>query len=187
MSSVPSAHETEPELMARVQADDTEAFGMLYDRLASRALRVAHAVGVDRDRAEDAVQEAFLSIWRGRCGYRSDRGDVHTWALGIVRNRAIDSLRRNGRHDRARDGREDLAAELPALGLVADDTADRDEASRLRALLAALPLAQREVIALAYFGELTHSEIAQELALPLGTVKGRMRLGLEKLRSQIAA
>jgi len=104
---------------------------------------------------------------------------VHSWALDIVRHRAIDCLRRNRRHDRWREGFDGVAEGHAAPGGVEDDPADRDEARRLRAVLAHLPMAQREVIALAYFGELTHSEIAHELSLPLGTVKGRMRLGLE--------
>lgn len=173
--------------MRRVQADDTDAFAMLFDRFAPRALRVSRGLGLDPGRAEDAVQEAFLSIWRAREGYRAERGEVSTWVLGIVRNRAVDTLRRNRRHDRRRDGREGLAEEVPAPGGVETDMAEHDEARRLHGLLARLPIAQREVISLAYFGELSHAEIAHELTLPLGTVKGRMRLGLEKLRGQMAA
>lgn len=112
---------------------------------------------------------------------------MHSWALDIVRHRAIDCSRRNRRHDRWREDFDGVAEGHAAPGGVEDDTADRDEARRLRAVLAHLPMAQREVIALAYFGELTHSEIAHELSLPLGTVKGRMRLGLKRLHLQITA
>lgn len=128
-----------------------------------------------------------MSIWTARETYRPEGGEVHSWVLGIVRNRAIDNLRRHGRHDRVRNGPGELADSVKAPGGVEDDMADRDEARRLRAALARLPTAQREVIAFAYFGELTHTEIADQLSLPLGTVKGRMRLGLEKLHSQIVA
>jgi RNA polymerase sigma-70 factor (ECF subfamily) len=176
--------ETQDEaLMARVQRDDSGAFGELYDRFSPRAYGVARAVTRDGTHAEDIVQEAFLSVWRSRARYRPQYGTVGAWVMGIVRNRAIDSLRRQGRHDQRRAGEHDLEQRLAVPGESLEDVAgERDEAARLRATLARLPAAQREVITLAYFGELSTSEIASELELPLGTVKGRMRLGLDKLR-----
>jgi RNA polymerase sigma-70 factor, ECF subfamily len=178
-------HATEQQLMSLVQADDAEAFGALYDRLAHRALSIAHTMRVDPGRVEDVVQDAFVSVWRGRAAYRVDRGRVHSWILGIVHNRAVDDLRRDSRRDRSRVARDDLIEQLPGPDDVERDAVERDEVQELRGLLARLPIAQREVIALAYFGRLTHVEIATQLALPLGTVKGRMRLGLDKLRFQI--
>lgn len=178
---------TELELMLRVQADDADAFGLLYDRLAPAAMRVAQAICGDRNRAEDAVQEAFLSAWRSRSAYRAQRGAVGTWVLGIVRNRAIDSLRRDMRHDRAHDGREDILECLPDRLGVEAEVVKRDEAQRLRAALMPLPVTQREAVALAFFGQLSHSEVARTLGVPLGTVKGRIRLALDKLGGQIAA
>lgn len=169
-------------LMLRVQADDPEAFGALYDRFGSRAYRVAYAIARDSSRAEDVVQEAFLSIWRSRASYQPGRGAVVAWVLGTVRNRAIDSGRRAGRHDNRRSDDERIEETLQAPGSLEQTTVERDQAARLRGALAELPDAQREVIALAYFGELSTSEIAGELALPMGTIKGRMRLGLQKLR-----
>jgi RNA polymerase sigma-70 factor, ECF subfamily len=173
--------------MLLVQADDAEAFAALYDRLVGKALIVVRAMNVDRDRIEDVVQEAFLSVWRSRAIYRADRGKVRAWVLTIVGNRALDSLRLHGRHDRARSDDERAVEQARAPGDLEADALERDDASALRSLLAHLPPAQREVIALAYFGSLTHVEIARELALPLGTIKSRMRLGLEQLRRQIAA
>lgn len=173
--------------MLLVQADDVEAFDALYDRYISKAMLVTSAMQVSRDRVEDVVQEAFLAVWRARSSYRPGRGRVHAWILAIVRNRAIDSIRQHGRHDRARTAGDCSIEGLPALEDVEADAVQRDDAQELRTMLWALPLAQREVIALAYFGKLTHEEIARGLDMPLGTVKGRMRLGLKKLRGQIAA
>ena len=180
-----SADEHDAALMRRVQADDQAAFGALYDRFGTKAYRVAFSVARDRPRAEDIVQEAFLSVWRSRAGYRPELGTVVGWIMHTVRNRAIDSLRRNGRHDdrRAPGGDQEIDDRLIAPGSVEDTVGERDQAARLRRTLARLPAAQRDVIALAYFGELSTSEIARQLSLPLGTVKGRMRLGLDKLRA----
>jgi RNA polymerase sigma-70 factor (ECF subfamily) len=178
---------TNRDLMRRVQADDTDAFSVLYDRLAPSALRVAGVVCADVDRARDAVQEAFLSMWRGRASYRSESGAVESWIFGIVRNRAIDGLRRERRHVSVSALGDGIADEVSAPGDVEAQAVVDDDARRLRVMLADLPVAQREVIALAYFGQLSHTEIAEQLSLPVGTVKGRMRLGLTKLRDQLAA
>jgi RNA polymerase sigma-70 factor (ECF subfamily) len=187
MSSARYTCMTTPELMRLVQGDDTEAFAALYDRLAARALRVARGVMSRDDHAGDVVQDAFLSVWRARAAYQSERSDVHVWVFGIVRNRAIDSIRRNRRHEHAREYCEGAAEKLSAPGSMEGEVILRDQAKELRLALTGLPVAQREVIALAYFGELSHTEIALELALPVGTIKGRMRLGLTKLRREIAA
>lgn len=170
------------ELMARVQADDADAFRFLFDRFATMAYRVAYSIVRDGGRGEDVVQEAFLSAWRTRGAYCAERGSVGAWLMGIVRHRALDSVRRNARHDDRRADEERITEGGEAPGGIEDAVAEREQAIHLRGVLARLPVAQREVIALAYFGELSSSEIASELALPLGTVKGRMRLGLEKLR-----
>jgi RNA polymerase sigma-70 factor (ECF subfamily) len=187
MSGDRFAGATDQELMRCVQENVAEAFDALYDRLAPKALRVAGGVCADDDRARDAVQDGFLSIWRGRARYRPERGEVHTWAFEIVRNRAIDSQRRNGRHDRRRHDLDGVAGQLYAPDDPEADAVASDDARHLRALLADLPATQREVIALAYFGQLSHSEIALELGLPVGTVKSRMRLGLSNLREHLAA
>ncbi len=182
-----SSSVSDADLMRRVQDDDIAAFATLYDRLAPRALGVARGVlGAGGDREADAVQEAFLSMWRNRGTYRADRGEVHTWVFGIVRHRAIDGLRRHRRHDRRRADGNGLHETLAAPGDVHGDAVAGDAGRRLRELLAELPEAQREVIVLAYYGQLTHTEIAERLTLPVGTVKGRMRLGLTKLRGRLA-
>ncbi len=169
--------------MRRVQADDPEAFGMLYDRFSAPAFRVAVGIARSRSHADDAVQEAFLSLWRNRSRYRPELGTVRGWVMGIVRNRAIDLLSKHSRHDTSRDGTgQPVDEQLAAAGAVGGKVAERDGAARLRTALWALPAAQRDVIALAYFGKLSTTEIANRLSLPVGTVKGRIRLGLDKLR-----
>lgn len=187
MSAASYEQETDHALMLLVQGNDQEAFGVLHDRLVRRALFVAHALHVRGDRVEDVVQEAFLSVWRARASYCQERGRVHAWVLAIVRSRAIDSMRRHGRHDRVYNGCDELIAAMPDSADVEAEGVERGDAGALRAALARLPLAQREVIALAYFGKLTHVEIARELSLPLGTIKGRMRLGLNQLRGRVPA
>ena len=180
------ARTSDADLMCLVQDGDVAAFGELYNRLAPRAFGIASGVlGTTADRAGDAVQEGFLATWRHRGAYRADRGDVHSWVLGIVRNRAIDSLRRHRRHDGRREDGEPIAETLVAPVDVHADAVASDEGRRLRQLLSELPDAQREVIALAFFGQLTHAEIAARLTLPMGTVKGRMRLGLIRLRAAL--
>lgn len=175
------------DLMVRVQNDEAQAFDALYDRFAGRAYRVAVSICHDATRAEDVSQEAFLSAWRSRASYDPSRGSVSSWLMGMVRNRSIDALRRHARHDSRRSDGDHIDEQLAAPGDMEHMVGERDQAEWLRGLLAQLPDAQREVIALAYFGELSASEIARELAIPSGTVKGRMRLGLRSLRTTIDA
>ena len=132
--------------------------------------------------AEDIVQEAFLSIWRSRLRYRRERGSVRTWVLGIVHHRGIDALRRNLVHDRRRVSAEGIEERQEAPERTDVEAARRDEARSVRRALDKLPDGQGQVIELAYFGGFTHTQIAEMLGMPVGTVKGRMRLGLEKLR-----
>lgn len=179
-----SASPDDRELMAEVSAGSVEAFGRLYDRFCNRAYGVAYSVCRDEGRAQDAVQEAFLSLWKSRASYNPQRGTVAAWLLAVVRYRAIDLVRRDG--DRAaRWGTDDRLDKRPAPDDVDATVAERDTADRLRASLARLPDAQREVITLAYYGQLSHTEIASQLRLPPGTVKGRTRLGLQKLRASM--
>jgi RNA polymerase sigma-70 factor, ECF subfamily len=174
---------TDEELATRMQHGDTHAFELLYDRHAGRALRVARAVMGDRELAEEAVQEAFLSIWRNAGRYDPRFGSFRAWALSVVRYRAIDLLRSRRKEAGDTFVGDDGFFTLP------DEKADTEAAAaqrlemvRIRRQLAQLPRPQRELIVLAYFGGLSHSELAAQLSLPLGTVKGRMRLALAKLR-----
>ncbi len=171
-------------LVERIQAGSADAFNELYDRYRDRAFRVARSICFDVGRAEEAVQDAFLSIWRSRESYRPERGTVATWVLALTRHRAIDAQRRNGKHAAHQAGDERLDG-CVAGDDVARTVVERAETRRLEALLAGLPDAQQDVITLAFYGELTHTEIAERLELPPGTVKGRIRLGLHKLRNDI--
>lgn len=177
------ADEADEALMRRIQADDPGAFGVLYDRFSTRAYRLAAGFAKDSGHADDMVQEAFVSLWRNRSRYEPGTGTVAGWVMATVRNRALDVLRAQRRHDVPRDENDPTVDErLTAADPVEEKVAEPDGAARLRTALGALPAAQREVIALAYFGELSATEIAERLSLPVGTVKGRMRLGLARLR-----
>jgi RNA polymerase sigma-70 factor (ECF subfamily) len=176
---------SDEELMRGVQADDVRAFEALYDRNVARAWRLARSVCRDPGRAEDAVQDAFVSAWQSRRSYRQDTGSVRSWLMTIVRNRALDSVRREAAARRPRLADGDHTGPDPANGSPQDEVIERMEARAIRTRLERLPKEQAEVIALAFYGELTHTEIAERLSLPEGTVKGRMRLGLEQLREQI--
>jgi RNA polymerase sigma-70 factor (ECF subfamily) len=173
------------ELMELVGSGEVRAFEVVFDRHAGPAYSLAYRMCGSRALAEDIVQEAFLSLWRSGTGYDRGRGSVRSWVLSAVHNRAVDALRRKG----AKSGR-DVSDEGIAERLRAPDSTDvqveqRDQARRLRGALGTLPDDQRQVIELAYFGGLSHTQIAEMLDLPPGTVKGRMRLGLSKMRSAL--
>jgi len=173
--------------MPLVERKDATAFEIVYDRHGGAAYSLAYRIVGDRGGAEDVTQEAFLSVWRSGARFDRTRGSVRTWLLGVVRNRAIDSLRRQATRAPIVDLELDR---LPATGPAAeltDTEALRHEAAReVRGALETLPAEQLKVIELAYFGGLTHSEIAEALGMPLGTVKGRMRLAMEKIRATLA-
>jgi RNA polymerase sigma-70 factor, ECF subfamily len=174
------------EVMHLVQQGDPRAFELLYDRHGGAAFSLAYRMVGNRVNAEDISQEAFLSIWRSRLRYQPERGSVRTWLLGVVHHRAIDALRRNLVHDRRRVGVEGVEERQEAPELTDVEAARREDARNVRTALDALPEDQCRVIELAYFGGFSHSQIAEMLEMPIGTVKGRMRLGLEKLRRQLS-
>lgn len=175
------------ELMQLVRDNDSSAFAIVYERHSTAAFSLAFRMSGKRTLAEDIVQEAFLSLWRSGARYDSARGSVRTWVLGIVHNRAIDALRRGVVQDRARVSDEGIADQLEATERTELEVGRRDEAREIRAALVELPPDQSRVIELAYYGGFTHSEIAAMLDTPVGTIKGRMRLGLQKMRSQLSS
>jgi RNA polymerase sigma-70 factor (ECF subfamily) len=175
------------ELMQLVGDGEARAFEVVFDRHGGASFSLAYRICGRRAMAEDAVQEAFLSLWRSGARYESTRGSVRSWVLAVVHHRAIDALRRG----MVRDGR-DVGEEVIAERVAASDSTEcevlrRDEAHTVHGALATLPPEQRAVIELAYFGGFTHVQIAEMLELPVGTVKGRMRLGLTKLRFALGA
>jgi RNA polymerase sigma-70 factor, ECF subfamily len=186
MTRASAARLADEELMLLVQGGDAEALEVLYDRHGGPAYSLAHRVMGERQAAEDVTQEAFLSVWRTSASYDALRGSVRSWLLQIVRNRAIDALRRSA----VRGGRLDFDDEGLLEAQESPERTDaeasrRERAEHVRGALGDLPRDQAQVIALAYYAGFTHSEIAELLHMPLGTVKGRMRLGLQKVRANL--
>jgi RNA polymerase sigma-70 factor, ECF subfamily len=173
--------------MRLVGQGNARAFELLYDRHGGAAFSLAYRMVGDRVIAEDVAQEAFLSIWRSRLRYQPERGSVRTWVLGIVHHRGIDALRRGMVHERRRASAEGIEERHEAPELTEVEAARREEARSVRSALESLPEEQSRVIELAYFGGFSHSQIAEMLEMPIGTVKGRMRLGLDKLRRALVA
>jgi RNA polymerase sigma-70 factor, ECF subfamily len=185
-----------PEILARLADEDlmtlvgrrsSDAFEVLYDRHGAAAYSLAHRIVGDAAVAEDVTQEAFLSLWRSGDRFDATRGSVRSWTSGIVRNRAIDALRRGAGSAPKLDFDDDALVEAtPSDRLTDSEAIRRETATQIRGALRDLPEEQSQVLGLAYFGGFTHAEIAEMLGMPLGTVKGRMRLGLEKIRFALA-
>src|SRR5215213_9173994 len=169
------------DVMQLVRRGDAQAFEIVYERHSAAAFSLAYRMMGTRSGAEDVTQDAFLSLWRSGARYDRARGSVRTWVLGIVHHRAIDALRRSLVHERRRASDESEVERLEARELTGVEAARREEATALREAIETLPAEQSRVIELAYFGGFTHTEIAEMLETPVGTVKGRMRLGLGKL------
>ena len=171
---------TDAQLLEGVAHRDESSLAALYDRYHLLAFSLALRVVNDRGRAEDVVQDAFLSVWRKAGSYAEGRGSVKTWLTSIVRNRAIDLVRAR----RESDGDDEsvlLALRDPRPGVVEQVTAALDRHA-IRDAIAELPLEQRQAIAMAYFEGRSHSEISEVTGLPLGTVKSRIRLGMHRLK-----
>ena len=175
-------HLADEDLMVLVEGGDADAFAALYDRHCLLAYSVAHKLTGEKQAAEDLTQEAFLKVWRSAGGYRPERGSVRTWILSVVRNRGIDQLRAKATRRRMQEKVEAYAPRFEPSEAFAQAWHEA-RLGRVREALDALPHFQQQVLELAHFSDLTHQEIAKRLGLPLGTVKGRMRLGLEKLRN----
>ena len=172
-------------LAVAIAAGDATAFDELYHRYRSLAFAVALGLLREPAAAEDAVHDAFLRLWRAAQSFQPARGPLRSWLLTIVRNAAIDELRARQLAQRpevnqAQRDIHDLLDEDVAAGALA-----RVEAEQLRAALRSLPHAQRQALELAFFAGLTHGEIAAHTGIPLGTVKGRVRLGLRRLRQDL--
>ncbi|HRC07063.1 MAG TPA: sigma-70 family RNA polymerase sigma factor [Miltoncostaeales bacterium] len=175
------------DLLELVGSGNEPAFGVLYDRHATVAFSLALRLLGNRAAAEDLVQEAFLSIWRGASAYSPERGSVRTWVLSIVHHRGVDRLRSQAvavRRDEAMRTEAIVSEEYN--DLTSDEAISRVQADVVRHALDQLSPDQSQVLRLAYFGGFTHHEIAQMLELPLGTVKSRLRLALERLRQSLA-
>jgi RNA polymerase sigma-70 factor (ECF subfamily) len=170
------------ELMQLVHDGEARAFEVVFDRHADAAFSLAYRMCGRRGTAEDVVQEAFMSLWRSGARYDRTRGSVRSWVLGVVHNRAIDIFRREVVRTSRDVSDEGLAERMQAPDNTETDVERSEAAGQVHSALHELPPDQRQVIELAYFGGFSHSQIAEMLKLPTGTVKGRMRLGLTKMR-----
>ena len=181
-SAAPGVNVSDDRMLDLLARAEPEGIEMLYDRYSGLAYTLALRVVNDPGTAEDVVQEAFLSIWRRASTYRSDRGSLRTWVCSIVHHRALDRLR--GRSGRARHdvALEHAPIEVTSVSDTWDQVADEIEREEIRKALVELSVEQRETIELAYFGGYSQTEISGLMQVPLGTVKGRTRLALRKLR-----
>jgi RNA polymerase sigma-70 factor (ECF subfamily) len=195
MALVPPTADSDAALVARMASGDEHALGALYDRWATTVHTLAYYLLGQADDAEDAVEETFWQAWREAGKYDASRGAVSTWLSTIARSRALDRQRARRRRNEeplesiASARAEESSARADAPAHAADPQHEAEHAERARDIavaLAKLPAEQREVIELAYFGGLSQSEIAARTSLPLGTVKTRARLALEKLRAPLA-
>jgi len=170
-----------------VERGEADAFEVIYERHCKVAFSLAFRLLGDRQAAEDLVQDAFLAVWRGASGYASTRGSVRTWLLSILHNRGVDRLRTLGAMSRRQEALEQVELRRPDEPDAATLGIEQAVAGTVRQELGSLPADQHEVLKLAYYGGFTHNEIAEMLSLPLGTVKSRMRLGLDRLRRGLGA
>jgi RNA polymerase sigma-70 factor, ECF subfamily len=179
------------EMIARIGRRDQSAFSALYDRLSGPLYSLTVKMLGDPAEAQDALQDVFLQIWSRAGAYDPEKSSVFSWAVLLTRSRAIDRLRarerrlRVGAASSGDEGKPAEVADASAVESVADTVNKNDEAAHVRFLLNTLPEEQRQAIELAFFGHLTHHEIAAQLGQPLGTVKARIRRGLLKLREQL--
>jgi RNA polymerase sigma factor (sigma-70 family) len=172
---------SDEELLDAVATGDDRALAALYDRFGRVAYGLAYRILRDQALAEDAVQEAFLAVWRSAQSYRRERAKPATWILTLVHRRSVDLVRRE---DRRRADTLDEARE-PASGGADEEAGLRDRRVAVQAALAQLPDDQRQALELAYYGGLTQSELAERLGVPLGTIKSRMFAGLARLRELV--
>lgn len=184
MDSPAVDNETDSDLIRRVGDQDDAALLALYDRYNRQAFGLAFRILGDAANAEEVVQDAFLSLWRNAKSFDTARGGVRTWLLTIVHNRSIDRIRAA----RSRATGVDLEVADYA-GMTTDpwdEVTDRLDGAEVRSAVADLPPDQRAAIEMAYFQGFTHHEIADRTGIPLGTIKGRLRLGLRKLATSLA-
>ena len=178
------------ELMRRIAYRDLEAFRILYNRYGNLVYSTTLRIVRDVHLAQDMVQETFLRLWRKPESYVAQRGRFATWLISVARNRAVDEIRsrqRRYRHETASPEQQERELPAPEQDDPALTAELADQRRLILAALAGLPSEQRQVIELAYFGGLTQQEIAQRLSQPLGTVKTRVRLGMQKLRAALTS
>ncbi|WP_111718473.1 ECF RNA polymerase sigma factor SigK [Homoserinimonas sp. OAct 916] len=179
-----SAAGAEAQLLGQVSGGDQDAFGELYDRFAPRVLGLVRRLLLDHAQAEEVTQEVFLEVWQSAGRFDPNKGRGATWIMTMAHRRAIDRIR-SAQASRNRDTRVGIRDLEPGYDEVAENVEVVIEHERVKAAMARLSEAQRQAVSLAYYGGLTHSEIAAEIEAPIGTVKTRLRDGMIRLRDDL--
>lgn len=177
----PTSHE---ELLSRTAQGDRAAFAELYDRLAPRVLGLITRLLRDRAQSEEVTQEVFLEVWQNATRYDTARGGALTWVLTMAHRRAVDRVR-SAQSSRDRDTREGIRDFRPEYDSVFESVEIRVEHERVKRAMSRLTELQRQAVALAYYGGYSHSEVAEMLSVPIGTVKTRLRDGMIRLRDEL--
>lgn len=173
----------EAELISRISSGDEAAFAALYDRYSPGLYSLVLKIVRDEKESEDVLQEGFSHIWRRAATYDPARSSAFTWAVMILRNKAIDRLRARQRQQRTVErATEEFSYSLDGAEAASEEADRREEGARVRTALQQIPDDQKKAVELAFFGGLTHEQIAEKLNAPLGTIKARIRRGLLKLR-----
>ena len=182
-----TAEESQAQLLLRVAAQDAQALAEFYDLIAKPLFSLAVRILGDVSEAEEVIQDVFVQIWKNAPSFDPLLGPAFHWALSITRHRSIDRLRSRQRRARLIENLEtDAAANAPASAGADQDALAAEDTAAVRATLGTLPAEQRRVIEMAFFGGLTHQDIAKALNEPLRTVKARIRRGLLKLRDSLS-
>jgi RNA polymerase sigma-70 factor (ECF subfamily) len=180
------AEEIQTRLLCRIAEEDRSALGEFYDQMAGMLFSTAIRILNDVHEAEEVIQDVFVQIWEKAASFDPSLGSAATWAVSLTRNRSIDRLRSRQRRTRLAEQLEQCVDPLmPADGVPAQGGLAGDELAAVRSAVAGLPPEQRQAIEMAFFGGLTHQEIAESLREPLGTVKARIRRGMLKLRESL--
>ena len=179
------APDQDGEMVAQLQRGEAVGVEALYDKYGRLAYSLAYRILNERTAAEDVVQEAFLAMWRNARTFNAARGNLRNWLLSIVHNRAIDRVRGSTRI--RKESQIETMERLIEVPDAWETVSAHLERKQILEGFALLPDAQRRTLELSYFGGYTHMEIAGEMGVPLGTVKGRMRMGLEKMRTFLQA
>ena len=183
-----TAEESQAQLLLRVAAQDAQALAEFYDLTAKPLFSLAVRILGDVSEAEEVIQDVFVQIWKNAPSFDPLLGPAFHWALSITRHRSIDRLRSRQRRARLIENLEtDAAANAPPSAGADQDALAAEDTAAVRATLGTLPAEQRRVIEMAFFGGLSHPQIAEALNEPLGTVKARIRRGLLKLRDSLSA
>jgi RNA polymerase sigma-70 factor (ECF subfamily) len=176
---------TDAELLRRIAAGDTEAFGQLYDRTSRVLFSMARQILRNDAAAEDLLQDVYVQVWDRAGSFDESLGRPITWLMTLTRNRAVDRLRSSQRFERMIEAAQEESALTSDGNAAVEPEMDGEQRRVIRAALNGLSAEQRQALDMAYFGGLTQSEIAEELKVPLGTVKARIRRGMLQLRDAL--